>query len=147
MLLAPRDGRGLVTTTERRKDVDDAKTLRDLIDFPYAMPEMIMRVQDTLRPHTSPSLSQPFELAEARRLINRFEWHYTPKHGSWLNLAESELPVLSGQCLTRRIADAATLVREVAAWRTRRNNHNNKADCRFTTANARIKLKSLYPSL
>ncbi|MCP5081095.1 MAG: IS630 family transposase, partial [Alphaproteobacteria bacterium] len=69
------------------------------------------------------------------------------KHGSWLNLAESELAVLSGQCLNRRIADAATLAREVAAWRTRRNNHNAKADWRFTTANARIRLKSLYPSL
>ncbi|MCP4968113.1 MAG: IS630 family transposase, partial [bacterium] len=109
--------------------------------------EKIVLVQDNLNTHTPASLYEAFEPAEARRLINRFEWHYTPKHGSWLNLAESELPVLSGQCLNRRIADAATLVREVAAWRTRRNNHNDKADWRFTTANARIKLKSLYPSL
>ena len=85
--------------------------------------------------------------AEARRLIERFEWHYTPKHGSWLDMAESELAILSGQCLSRRIPDRATLKREVAAWVERRNTHHAKADWRFTAADARIKLKSLYPSL
>jgi hypothetical protein len=78
--------------------------------------------------------------------VERFEWHYTPKHGSWLDLAESELSVLSGQCLDRRIADKQTLVEEVAAWETSRNKNHTKADWQFTTANARVKLKRLYPS-
>ena len=83
----------------------------------------------------------------ACRLVERFEWHYTPKHGSWLNLAESELAVLSNQCLDRRIADAATLSSEVAAWQVSRNTHNAKADWHFTAADARVKLKSLYPAI
>ena len=90
---------------------------------------------------------EAFPPDEARRLVERFEWHYTPKHGSWLNLAESELAVLSNQCLDRRIPDPAMLEREVAAWVKRRNTHNAKADWRFTTADARIKLKNLYPVL
>src|SRR3990172_261532 len=84
---------------------------------------------------------------EARRLVERFEWHYTPKHGSWLNLAESELAVLASQCLDRRIEDAAALSRQIKAWLSRRNANHAKASWRFTTAQARIKLKSLYPSL
>ena len=106
-----------------------------------------MLVQDNLNTHTPASLYEAFEPAEARRIIERFEWHYTPKHGSWLNLAESELAVLSSQCLARRIADAATLANEVAAWRKRRNTHNAKANWHFTSADARVKLKSLYPAL
>jgi hypothetical protein len=90
---------------------------------------------------------EAFAPAEARRIIERFEWHYTPKHGSWLNLAESELAVLSSQCLARRIADAIALTTEVDAWRKRRNTHNAKANWHFTSTNARVKLKSLYPSL
>ncbi|MCP4138928.1 MAG: IS630 family transposase, partial [Chloroflexi bacterium] len=131
----------------RRTAVDYAKILRDLSDVHFPMAEKIVLVQDNLNTHTPASRYEAFEPAEARRLINRFEWHYTPKHGSWLNLAESELALLSGQCLNRRITDAATLAREVVAWRTRHNNHNDKADWCFTTANARIRLKSLYPSL
>ena len=106
-----------------------------------------MLVQDNLNTHAPASLYEAFAPAEARRLVERFEWHYTPKHGSWLNLAESELAVLSGQCLDRRIPDQAMLEREVAAWLARRNTHHAKADWRFTTADARIKLKSLYPAL
>ena len=106
-----------------------------------------MLVQDNLNTHTPASLYEAFEPAEARRIIERFDWHYTPKHGSWLNLAESELAVLSSQCLARRIADAATLTTQVAAWRTRRNTHNAKANWHFTTADARVKLKSLYPAI
>jgi hypothetical protein len=83
--------------------------------------------------------------AEARRLANRFEWHYTPKHGSWLDMAESELAVLTSQCLSRRIPDKPTLEKEVAAWERHRNNHHAKADWQFTTENARVKLKRLYP--
>jgi hypothetical protein len=104
-------------------------------------------VQDNLNTHTLASLYEAFEPAEARRIIERFEWHYTPKHGSWLNLAESELAVLSGQCLARRIADAETLAKEVVAWRTRRNTNNAKANWHFTSTDARVKLKSLYPAL
>ena len=116
-------------------------------DIHFAKVEKIILVQDNLNTHVPASLYEAFEPAEARRLVERFEWHYTPKHGSWLNLAESELAVLSGQCLARRIPDAQFLKREVDAWRTRRNIHNAKADWRFTTADARIKLKNLYPAL
>ncbi len=147
MLFAPLEGWRHVEVTDRRTAVDYTKILRDLSDVHFPMAEKIVLVQDNLNTHTPASLYEAFEPTEARRLINRFEWHYTPKHGSWMNLAESELALLSGQCLNRRIADAATLAREVAAWRTRRNDHNDKADWRFTTANARIRLKSLYPSL
>ena len=88
---------------------------------------------------------EAFPAAEARRLVERFEWHYTPKHGSWLNLAESELSVLAGQCLDRRISDKQTLVAEVTAWENSRNKKHAKADWKFTTATARVKLKRLYP--
>ena len=88
---------------------------------------------------------EAFPAAEARRLVERFEWHYTPKHGSWLDMAESELGVLSSQCLGRRIPDKQTLIGEVAAWEKDRNKRHTKADWHFTTADARIKLKRLYP--
>ena len=97
--------------------------------------------------HKPASLYEAFPAAEARRLVERFEWHYTPKHGSWLDLAESELSVLSGQCLDRRIPDKQTLVDEVAAWEDCRNKKHVKADWQFTTADARVKLKRLYPAL
>ena len=93
------------------------------------------------------SLYEAFPAAEARRLVERFEWHYTPKHGSWLNMAESELSVLSRQCLDRRIANRSALTREVNAWLRRRNKYNAKADWHFTSEDARIKLKSLYPAI
>jgi len=96
--------------------------------------------------HTPASLYEAFQPEEARRLVERFEWHYTPKHGSWLNMAESELAILSGQCLDRRIPNQTALEREVSAWLDRRNTHHAKASWRFTTADARIKLKSLYPA-
>ena len=102
-------------------------------------------MQDNLNTHAKASLYEAFPPAEARRLVERFEWHYTPKHGSWLNMAESELGVLASQCLDRRIPDKETLTSEVAAWQASRNKHQTKADWRFTTADARIKLKRLYP--
>jgi hypothetical protein len=102
---------------------------------PSITPRFSKDLSDVLFPRT----------AEARRLAERFEWHYTPKHGSWLNMAESELGVLSSQCLNRRIPDKETLSREVAAWQAGRNKNQTKADWRFTTADARIKLKRLYP--
>ena len=147
MLFAPLEGWRHVEVTERRTAVDYAKVLRDLADIHFPGASKIVLVQDNLNTHTPASLYEAFEPAEARRIIERFEWHFTPKHGSWLNLAESELAVLSGQCLARRITGAAALAREVAAWRTRRNTHNAKANWHFTSANARVKLKSLYPAL
>ncbi|MEA2726076.1 MAG: hypothetical protein QOF70_551, partial [Acetobacteraceae bacterium] len=102
---------------------------------------------DNLNIHRPASLYEAFPAAEARRLVERFEWHYTPKHGSWLDMAESELSVLSGQCLDRRIADKPALIEEVAAWEESRNKKHVKADWQFTTADARVKLKRLCPAL
>jgi hypothetical protein len=147
MLFAPLEGWRHVEVTERRTAIDYAKILRELSDIHFPNAEKIVLVQDNLNTHTPASLYEAFEAAEARRIIERFEWHYTPKHGSWLNLAESELAVLSRQCLDRRIPDAATLGAQVNAWRTRRNTHNAKANWHFTSADARVKLKSLYPAL
>ena len=147
MLFAPLEGWRHVVVTERRTAIDYAGILKELSDVHFAKADKIVLVQDNLNTHTPASLYEAFAPAEARRLVERFEWHYTPKHGSWLNLAESELAVLSSQSLARRIQDIQTLEREVDAWRKRRNIHNAKADWRFTTADARIKLKSLYPAL
>jgi hypothetical protein len=147
MLFAPLEGWRHVEVTERRTAIDFAHVLKDLSDVHFPKAEKILLVQDNLNTHCPASLYEAFEPAEARRLVERFEWHYTPKHGSWLNLAESELAVLSGQCLARRIPDSDKLEREVEAWKVRRNTHNAKADWHFTTADARIKLKSLYPAL
>jgi DDE superfamily endonuclease len=107
----------------------------------------IALVQDNLNIHSKASLYEAFSATEARRLVERFEWHYTPKHGSWLDLAESELGVLTSQCLDRRIPDKQTLIEEVAAWEHDRNANHTKADWQFTTQDARIKLKHLYPSI
>ena len=147
MLFAPLEGWRHVKVTESRTAIDYAHVLRDLADLHFAKASKIVLVQDNLNTHAPSSLYEAFPPAEARRLIERFEWHYSPKHGSWLNLAESELAVLSSQCLDRRIANATALAREVAAWLSRRNASHAKASWRFTTENARIKLKSLYPSL
>ena len=103
------------------------------------------RVQDNLSTHTTASLYAAFPAAEARRLVERFEWHSTPKHGSWLDRAESELGVLASQCLDRRIADKQILTHEVKAWQHHRNQHHAKANWQFKTADARVKLKRLYP--
>ena len=145
MLFAPLEGWRDVKVTERRTCVDYAQVLKELSDVHFAKAEKIVLVQDNLNTHSPASLYEAFPPAEARRLVERFEWNYTPKHGSWLNMAESELGVLAKQCLDRRIADRETLEREVAAWTLRRNTHNAKANWHFTTADARVKLKSLYP--
>ncbi len=125
--------------------VDYAHALKDLSDMHFPGADKIVLVQDNLSTHTAASLYEAFPAAEARRLVERFEWHYTPKHGSWLDMAESELAVLSTQCLDRRISDKADLVAEVAAWQKRRNTLHAKADWQFTTADARVKLARLYP--
>ena len=145
MLFAPLEGLRHVEVTDHRKAVDYAKILKDLSDVLFPRARKIALVQDNLNTHVKASLYEAFPPAEARRLVERFEWHYTPKHGSWLNMAESELGVLSSQCLNRRIPDKKTLTREVAAWQASRNENQTKADWRFTTADARIKLKRLYP--
>jgi hypothetical protein len=113
------------------------------VHFPGA--SRIVLVQDNLSTHKTASLYEAFPPDEARRLVERFEWHYTPKHGSWLDMAESELGVLATQCLDRRIPNKQTLAREVSAWQDNRNKHHAKADWQFITADARVKLKRLYP--
>jgi len=133
MMFAPLEGRRHVKVTERRTAVDFAHALKDLSDTYFPDAKKIALVQDNLNTHAKASLYEAFPAAEARRLVERFEWHYTPKHGSWLNLAESELGVLSSQCLDRRIPDRQTLVAEVAAWEHDRNRHHTKADWQFTT--------------
>jgi DDE superfamily endonuclease len=143
---APLEGQRWVTVTDRRTRVDWAHLIKELIDVRYPDAERLVLVQDNLNTHTPASLYEAFPPAEAQRLAEKLELHYTPKHGSWLNIAEIELSVLSRQCLARRVPDAATLVAEVAAWQARRNARGGAVDWRFTTADARIKLKRLYPS-
>ena len=147
MLFAPLEGWRRVKVTDRHTAVDYAHILKDLADIHFSAAQSIVLVQDNLSIHSKASLYQAFPAAEARRLVERFEWHYTPKHGSWLNLAESELGVLSSQCLDRRIPDKQILVEEVAAWEQDRNANHANANWHFTTPDARIKLKHLYPSI
>ena len=147
MLFAPLEGWRHVKPTERRTAVDYAHVLKELSDVHFSRAETIVLVQDNLNTHAPSSLYEAFAPDEARRIAERFEWHYTPKHGSWLNMAEAELSILARQCLARRIPDLETLEKQVAAWLQQRNKHHVKADWRFTTEDARIKLKNLYPVL
>jgi DDE superfamily endonuclease len=147
MMFAPLEGWRHVEVTDRHTAVDFAHMLRDLSDTHFPGAKKIVLMEDNLNTHKPASLYEAFPAAEARRLVERFEWHYTPKHGSWLNMAESELSVLSGQCLDRRIPDRQTLTEEVAAWEHARNKKHVKADWQFTTADARVKLKRLYPAM
>ena len=136
-----------VTVSDRRTRVDFAHCIQDLVDVHYPEAEQIVLVLDNLNTHSPASLYEAFDPVEARRLTDKLEWHYTPKHGRWLDMAEIELSVLSRQCLDQRIPDRKTLEREVAAWETRRNAGRHTIDWRFTTEDARIKLKHLYPSI
>ena len=145
MMSAPLEGWRHVKVTDRRTAVDYARALKEMSDIHFPNAPKICLVQDNLNTHAPASLYEAFPAAEARRLVERFEWHYTPKHGSWLNLAESELGVISSQCLDRRIPDRQTLIDEIAAWEADRNNNKAEANWRFTTDDARAKLKSLYP--
>src|SRR6266576_4581292 len=131
----------------RRTRIDWAHCIKDLVDVCYPEAEQIVLVQDNLNTHTPASLYEAFPPAEAKRLADKLELHYTPKHGSWLNMAEIELGVLAGQCLDRRLADQVTLTREVAAWEATRNATGRGVDWRFTTEDARIKLKHLIPAI
>lgn len=143
----PLAGTRRVEVTVRKTSVDFAKFLRALSDEHYLGAEKIVLVCDNLSTHTPAAFYEAFEAKEARRLTERFEWHYTPKHGSWLNIAEMELSVLARQCLDRRIPDMAALHREVDAWQKKRNAAVVKVDWQFTTTDARIKLKKLYPTI
>ena len=145
MMFAPLEGWRHVEVTDHHAAVDYAQALKDLSDIHFPDAKQIVLVQDNLNTHTPASLYAAFPAPKARRLALRFDWHDTPKHGSWLDMAESELAVLSSQCLSRRIPDKRTLERKVAAWERHRNKHHAKADWQFTTADARVKLKRPYP--
>lgn len=146
MLFAPLDGWRHVKVTERHTKVDWAQLIKELVDEHYPDKKIIL-VMDNLNTHKPGSLYEAFPPGEARRIAERLEIHYTPKHGSWLDMAEIEIGVLSRQCLNRRIPDQETLKNEIAAWEEKRNEKAIRVDWRFTTEDARIKLKSLYPSV
>jgi hypothetical protein len=147
MMFAPLEGWRHVKVTDRHTAIDYAQVLKDLSDTHFPHAKSIVLVQDNLNTHAKASLYQAFPASEARRLVERFEWHYTPKHGSWLDLAESELAVLTSQCLDRRIPGKQALTKEVAAWVRHRNSRHAKADWHFTSDTARVKLRHLYPLL
>jgi hypothetical protein len=147
MIFEPLAGQRDVEVTDRRTKKDYAERLRYLSDEVYPQAEVVVLVQDNLNTHSPASLYEAFAPAEAERLAKRFEFHYTPKHGSWLDMAEIELGILGRQCLSQRIDNIADLRRQVKAWEKDRDEAKMKVTWQFTTADARIKLKKLYPSL
>jgi len=136
-----------VRVSDQRTRIDWAHCVRDLVDVHYPEAEMVVLVMDQLNTHSPASLYETFAPAVAKRVTDKLEIHYTPKHGSWLNMAELALSALQRQCLDRRLADQATVEREVAAWVAARNAANATIDWRFTAADARIKLTRLYPAV
>ena len=147
MEVEPLGGKRHVAVTEHRTRKDWAQQIKQMLDERYPEAIKVRLVMDNLNTHSVASLYETFEPKEARRLAERLEIHFTPKHGSWLNMAEIELSVLKGQCLDRRIPDMSTMQAEVAAWEKDRNNRPSKINWQFTTSDARIKLKRLYPNL
>ncbi len=147
MFCEPMAGRRQVTVTDRRTKCDWAEQIRTLLDAHYRRAERVTLVMDNLNTHSLASLYEAFKPSEARRLIKRLEVVYTPKHGSWLNMAEIELSVLSRQCMGGRVPDKPTLVAAVDRWQKDRNTSRETIDWRFTTADARIKLRRLYPTV
>ena len=145
--IEPLTGRRHVDITERRTRKDWAVFIKTMLDERYPQATRVRLVMDNLNTHSTASLYETFAPEEARRLARRLEIHYTPKHGSWLNVAEIELSALNSQCLNRRIANIGLMRTEVAAWERDRNNRSAAIDWRFTTADARIKLKRIYPKL
>jgi hypothetical protein len=141
----PLVGRRRVRVTERHTGKDFAEEIRLIVDQDYPDAERVVLVCDNLSTHGPACLYQWFAAQEAHRLANKIEWHYTPEHGSWLNMAECELSVLARQCLSRRIGDIATLAQEAEAWQTRRNAAQVRIDWQFRTEDARFKLRRLYP--
>jgi hypothetical protein len=147
MFMEPLAGRRWVDITEQRTKVEWAHQIEELVDQRYPHAERIVLVMGNLNTHSPASLYEAFDPEKARRLSQKLEIHHTPKHGSWLNMAEIELSVLSRQCLERRVPDFETLEREAAAWQDRRDAAGVKIEWRFRTEDARIKLRRLYPSL
>jgi hypothetical protein len=145
MMFEPLKARRQVKVMDRRTRKDFAACIRELVDVHYADAEKIVLVLDNLNTHSEGSLYEAFEPAEARRLAEKLEIHYTPKHGSWLNMAEIEIGVLSRQCLSKYIESKERMIAEVAAWERQRNEANATVDWQFRTADARVKLKRLYP--
>jgi len=143
----PLRGQRFTKVTEQRTKKDWAEYVRELVDNHYAEVETIILIMDNLNTHHKSSLYEAFEAKEAKRIADKLEIHYTPKHGSWLDMAEIELSHLSRQCLDRRISEKSILTAEVEAWTTARNNKKIVADWQFTTSDARIKLRRLYPSI
>jgi hypothetical protein len=147
MFYEPFGGKRYISVTERRTKSDWAYQIKDLPDTHYSTAKKVILVMDNLNTHAAASLYEVFSPELARRLIDRLEIHYTPKHGSWLNIAEMELRVLAGQCLKRRIPDKEALEHQIAHWQKQRNVRHARVNWRFSTDNARIKLKRLYPTL
>jgi DDE superfamily endonuclease len=147
MVFEPLAGWREVTVTDSRTRTDWADVVKALVDGRYKNAKKVVLVMDNLNTHSVGSLYEAFAPEEARRIADKLEIHYTPKHGSWLNMAEIELSVLARQCLDQRMEDKQTLQSEVAAWQARRNAAGVKANWRFTTADARIKLRKLYPTI
>jgi hypothetical protein len=145
LVTEPLQGWRQVRISQQRTRIDWAHCVKDLVDGQYPDADQIVLVMDQLNTHSPASLYETFPPTEAKRLADRLEIHYTPKHGSWLNMAEIELSALQRQCLDRRLGDRAMLAREVAAWTVARNAAATTIDWRFTTADARINLKRLYP--
>lgn len=136
-----------VKVTEQRTHLEWAACMKDLVDVHFPQATRIRVIQDNLNTHNPAFLYEVFEPAEAKRILDKLEFHYTPKHGSWLNMAEIEFSVLSRQCLDRRIPDEETLIQEIRSWEERRNEVQATVDWQFTTKDARTKLKKLYPSI
>ena len=147
MFVEPLAGWRKVFVRQRRTMIDWAFCIRDILDVHYPEAEKVRLVLDNLNTHTGASLYEAFSPAEARRLLARLEFHYTPKHGSWLNMAEIEIGVMNGQCLNRRIAEQQIITAEVAAWEQPRNQEEAKIRWTFTVSDARVKLAKIYPSI
>jgi len=147
LMCEPLRGWRHVQVSERRTRRDYAGCVRDLVDVYYPQAKKIRLVQDNLNTHDGASLYEAFPPEEARRLLDKIEFHYTPKHGSWLNMAETEISIMNGQCLNRRLDSQALIAREVAAWESKRNDRHACIHWTFTLAAARRKLRKLYPSI
>jgi len=146
MFAEPQQGWRQVTVTDRRTTLDFAQCMKDLVDVYYPHADIIRVVLDNLNTHTPAALYEAFEPTEARRIVRKLEFHYTPKHGSWLNMAEVEFAVLSTQCLDRRLGNVQVVQNEIAAWERQRNAAHSVINWRFTVPVARVKLERLYPS-
>jgi len=147
MVNEPLKGKRMVEVTRFKKKEDWARLIKQIADEHYPNAEKITLVMDNFKTHTASSLYETFTPEEAKRIWDRFEFVYTPKHGSWLNMAEIELHVLNGQCLNRQISNIEEITKEVHAWQHDRNNKNSKINWQFTTKESRVKLKRLYPSI